>query len=256
MRIAIFDSGLGGITVLSEALSHFPGEDFLYYADNLHVPYGPKSKARVREYVLEAVGEINQHPIKALVVACNTATSIAIEDLRSLYPFPVVGIEPAVKPAIELNLKGENRVLVLATELTLKEAKFNELVSRVDNKNIVDTLALPGLVSFCEALEFRDEIILPYLKQQLQPYDLSSYGTIVLGCTHFVFFKKSFLKILPPQVVVIDGNLGTVKRLGNLLGNSSHSTAHVTGEILFLNSRNDSSYTHKMIQALAWRNNG
>ena len=101
MRIAIFDSGIGGITVLAEALKQLPQEDYVYYADTLHVPYGEKTKQQVRNYIFKAVDFLAGTGIKALVVACNTATSIAVNDLRQRHSFPVIGMEPAVKPAVQ-----------------------------------------------------------------------------------------------------------------------------------------------------------
>ncbi|MCX7708544.1 MAG: glutamate racemase [Clostridia bacterium] len=215
MRIGFFDSGIGGLTVLKEALRQLPNEDYIYYADTSHVPYGTKTKEEVRTYIFEAVDFIAEHSVDALVIACNTATSIAVKDLRQRYSFPIVGMEPAVKPAVE-RCK-EKRVLVTATPLTLKEEKFQNLVSRVDVENIVDILPLPELVDFAERFVFDEEIVIPYLKDKLGGFDLKQYGTIVLGCTHFPFFKGYIRKVAGDGIDTIDGNEGTIKRLKSLL---------------------------------------
>lgn len=215
MRIGFFDSGVGGITVLKEALNILPKEDYLYFADVDNVPYGPKTKEQVKKYVFDAVDFMIQQEIKALVVACNTATAIAIKDLREKYSIPILGMEPAVKPAIERS-KGK-RVLVFATELTLKEDKYHNLVTKIDSNNIVDELALPGLVMYAENFVFDEKIIEEYLREQLKDFNLAQYGTIVLGCTHFLFYKNIFKKIFGENTDVIDGNIGTVRHLKNIL---------------------------------------
>lgn len=235
MRIGFFDSGIGGLTVLNEALKVLPNEDYIYYADILHVPYGTKPKEKVRKYIFEAVDFLSKQNIKALVIACNTATSIAIDDLRYKFDFPIIGMEPAVKPAIERNSNMNKRVLVFATDLTLKEEKFKNLVNKVDNDNIVDFLPLGGLVKFAESNIFDEEVITKYLIEELSSFDLNLYSTIVLGCTHFPIYKNIFKKILPSQICIIDGNLGTIKNLKITLENKNLLNSG-NGQIDFYNS--------------------
>lgn len=213
LKIAVFDSGIGGLTVLHQARKILPDEDYIFYADTTHVPYGEKSKEEVRDYVFEAVEFIAAQHVKALVIACNTATSIAIEDLRKKYTFPIIGIEPAVKPAVQVSKKKRKKVLVLATELTLKEAKFHHLVERIDKEDIVDSLALPGLVRLAEQFEFSEEQVIPYLEEAMAALDLTEYGTVVLGCTHFPLFKDSIGKMFPADTDIVDGSVGTSSHL-------------------------------------------
>ena len=125
MKIGFFDSGIGGLTVLSEALKRLPHHEYLYYADTEHAPYGKRPKEEVLMYVLEAVDFLVQQGAQMIVIACNTATSIAITTLREKYDIPIIGMEPAVKPAIECVSDGSKRVLVTATPLTLKEEKMH-----------------------------------------------------------------------------------------------------------------------------------
>jgi glutamate racemase len=217
MSIGVFDSGIGGLTVLKEAIRLLPHENYLYYADTKNVPYGTKPKEEVRGYIFDAVDFFARQGVEALVVACNTATSIAINDLRKRYSFPIIGMEPAVKPAVEK--VDDRRVLVLATPITVREKKLHDLVERLDSEDIVDLHALPGLVEFAEKFVFDEDTVIPYLLEEFSRYDLSEYGAVVLGCTHFVFFRKHFERILPKGVDIIDGNKGTVNRLKNLLEN-------------------------------------
>ncbi len=234
MKIGFFDSGIGGLTVLYEALKVLPREDYLYYADTAHVPYGNKPKEIVRKYILEAVDFMVSKGIQALVVSCNTATSVAIDELRAKYALPIIGMEPAIKPAVSDS--AGKRVLVFATEMTLKEEKFKRLVANVDNNGIVDYVPLQKLVMFAERFEFEPEVIIPYLTKKLAPFDLCQYGTIVLGCTHFPYFKNFIRKIIPPSIAIIDGNKGTVQNLKRKL-EAPGTESKVNGRIQYYLSK-------------------
>lgn len=233
--IGFLDSGFGGITVLSEALRQLPNENYIYYADTEHVPYGTKTKEEVRGYVFDAVRYLVDQGIKALVVACNTATSIAVRELRSIYDFPIVGMEPAVKPAVE-NGNGK-RVLVLATPLTLREEKFHNLVQRVDHEHVVDFLAFPELVDLAESMIFEHDKIEPVIRQKLKSYDMDKYKTFVLGCTHFPIYRNVFKEVLPGHIDIIDGSVGTVKYLRCLLEEGRLlSSSQTSGQIRYIDS--------------------
>lgn len=235
MRIGFFDSGIGGITVLHQALRLLPKEDYIFYADTQHVPYGEKSKQEVKEYISGAIDFIAKQGVKAIVIACNTATSIAVAELRERYDFPILGIEPAVKPAIEKWEGQHKKVLVLATSLTLKEEKYNNLVRSLDHQEIVDSHPLPGLVRFAEQFEFSGDKVVPYLKEALSSFDLNQYGTVVLGCTHFPYFKDSFRAIFPEEVDLISGSLGTAKNLRRIL-EARGQLGNGRGDIIFYRS--------------------
>lgn len=236
MRIGFFDSGIGGMSVLHQAVRLLPNEDYIFYADTLHVPYGEKSKEEVRDYIFSAADFLADQGIKALVIACNTATSIAVDDLRHKYDFPILGIEPAVKPAIQSCEGKQKKVLVLATNLTLQEEKFHNLVRSLDQHDIVDSLALPGLVQFAENFEFREEKVIPYLKEQLASFDITQYGTIVLGCTHFPYFENSIRAIFPDNTNIISGSMGTAKNLKRILGEKNLINKEGTGDVTFFQS--------------------
>lgn len=210
MKIGIFDSGMGGLSVLHTARKLLPHEHFIYYADENHVPYGEKSKEEIVGFVDEIIRFMIAHDAKAIVIACNTATSAAVKLMRQKYSLPIIGMEPAVKKAIDLY--GNRKVLVCATPITVKGEKMIKLVERVDKEHLVDLVALPGLVRFAEKQEFEGEAVLSYLQEALSYFDLSQYGSLVLGCTHFNYFKDSFQKIMP-QVHFLDGNTGTINQL-------------------------------------------
>ncbi len=236
MRIGIMDSGIGGITVLREALRLLPCEDYLYFADTRNVPYGEKTKPEVQRLVCEAVEFIVRQGVKAVLVACNTATYAAIESIRAKYSIPVVGMEPAVKPAVEKSRNGANkRVLVTATPMTIKEEKLHNLIVRSDSEEIVDLLPLPGLVRFAESYCFEENEVLPYLRERLSAYNCGDYEAVVLGCTHFIFYRDMFRKLFPPETEIIDGNLGTVKNLRRILTEKSLLNGG-SGDVVFYNS--------------------
>lgn len=148
MNIAIFDSGIGGLSVLYQAKRMLPEAHFLYYADEDHVPYGEKTREQILTYTDEAVRFLLEQGADAIVLACNTATSVAAATLRDRYPLPIIGMEPAVKLA--LNQDDTHRVLVAATPITIRGNKLKCLVEHYDGHHLVDLLPLPGLVRFAE----------------------------------------------------------------------------------------------------------
>ncbi len=212
--IGLFDSGAGGITVLAAALRHIPGADYLFYADTDHVPYGIRTREEVTEYSTEAVRFLISRGAGAVVVACNTATSMAIRVLRETFPVPIVGMEPAVKPAAAGHPAG--RILVCATPLTIGGEKLHTLIDRsfpgAQKPELVPT---PALVELAEAERFDWESVSAVLEQTVGRGQ--AYDAVVLGCTHFVYFRDSFRRFFPGADIV-DGNEGTVRRLGDLIG--------------------------------------
>ena len=237
MKIGFLDSGIGGLTVLSEALKNIPNHEYLYYADTMRAPYGEKPKEVVRQYVFDAVEFLINQGAGIIVIACNTATSVAAAELRHHYQIPIIGMEPAVKPALELSQKGSKRVLVTATPLTLIEEKMQILLEKYDHHQSVDLCPLPELVKLAERFDFSDESVLFYLKDAFSKYNLNEYGSIVLGCTHFPLFKKQIKRLFPTDVVIIDGSEGTVNHLKDVIGNrfetpQSQVTFYCSGNIV------------------------
>lgn len=214
MKIAFFDSGIGGLSVLAEALRRFSGAEFLYFADEDHVPYGTKSRAEIVRLSLDAVGFLVSRGAEGVVVACNTATSAAISELRGAFSVPVIGMEPAVKLAADSF--GARPTLLIATPLTIAGEKLARLVGRL--KCETWSLALPRLVEFAQDLEFDSPAVRAYLREELAKFELERLGSLVLGCTHFNYFKDVLREILPPQVRIIDGIDGTLNRLASELG--------------------------------------
>jgi len=211
MKIAFFDSGVGGLTVLNEAIKKIPGEDYIYFGDCLNAPYGTKSKTEIRKLVFDAVDFLVGKDLKALVLACNTATSVTINELRAKYGFPVIGMEPAVRLAVKDDR--QKRTVVCATDLTLKEEKLNKLVWDLNAVDNVEYLSLQKLVLFAERFEFDGPEVIAYLREKLSFFDWSKFDSIVLGCTHFIYFKDMIRKYIPASTRILDGNTGTVNHL-------------------------------------------
>lgn len=211
--IGFFDSGVGGISVLREAVKLLPGEDFVYFGDSNNAPYGIKTVDEANKLTFEAVDFLISKNVKAIVIACNTATSAAIINLRKKYSsmMPVIGIEPALKPAVEL--KREGQIIIMATPMTLAESKFNNLMKKYENQAKIYPMPCPGLVELIEKGILEGEEIEGYLRSKMEPLKKQGVAAIVLGCTHYPFIKKVLCKLLNNEVPIIDGSLGTVKQL-------------------------------------------
>lgn len=215
MKIGIFDSGIGGLSVLHQAMITLPEADYMFYADVDNVPYGEKTREEVKDFVDKAVGFLARRGCQSIVLACNTATSVAISFLRDKYKLPIIGIEPAVKPACEH--RKDKRVMVVATPVTANGAKLKNLIMKYDDSDSVDVVALPGLVRFAQQDEFDSINVLNYLRNEFTGYRLSDYSQLVLGCTHFNYFKDSFAKLFGSDVDIIDGNTGVSNNLRNTI---------------------------------------
>lgn len=206
--VLVFDSGLGGLSVLRELTQVLPGERFLYFGDSANAPYGTRPTQEVRRLTLEAIGSFMPRGVKAIVVACNTATAAAIEALREAYPNKIViGMEPALKLAADRHRGG--RILVMATNVTLREAKFCALMDRFSAESRVVPLPCPGLVEFVEAGQLDTPELRAYLASLLEPVLARGADAIVLGCTHFPFLRPLIQELAGPQVEILDGGHGT-----------------------------------------------
>lgn len=212
LPVAVFDSGVGGISVLREMVRLMPREDFFYFGDSIHAPYGTKSPEEIRRLTLENVAHMAERGIKGVVVACNTATSAAIGALRERYTqIPVVGIEPALKPAV---MEKENaKVLVMATPMTVHASKFMNLMARFEGQATMIPLGCPGLMEFVEAGKLEGEELERYLQKLLYPYLSGGIDAVVLGCTHYPFVREEIRKVMGHQVHILDGSGGTAREL-------------------------------------------
>lgn len=210
--IGVFDSGLGGISVLKGTLELLPGEDYLYYGDSLHAPYGVRPVEEVQALTGAAAAHLLERGCKAIVLACNTATSAAAALLRERYPeVPIVGIEPAIKPAVERHPGG--RILVLATEVTLRERKFHDLRRQLERQAEIIAVPCPGLMEFVERGELRGERLEAFLLEKLEPFIGAPVDAVVLGCTHYPFLRGALRQLLGQKPEILDGAEGVARQL-------------------------------------------
>ena len=228
--IGVFDSGVGGISVLAELERELPHEHFIYYGDTLHAPYGTKTPEEVMACVRQVMKELTAREVKAVVIACNTATSVAAATLRQEMDLPIIGMEPALKPASLIRHGGA--ILVLATPVTLSLPKFQSLMDRYGEGAV--PLPCPGLMELVEQKNFTDAK--HYLQQALSAYDLAAVDAIVLGCTHYVFLRPLLRELLPDHVQVMDGNSGTAKQLRRVLEGKNLLRNDGEGNVLLLSS--------------------
>ena len=208
--IAVIDSGVGGISVLKELIKLMPNENYIYFGDNKNAPYGNKTTEEVRKLMFSNVSMLLEKGAKAIVIACNTATGAAVNALRERYPdINIIGIEPAIKPTIKH--KRHSNVLVMATPLTLKQEKFEELLYRFcDDVNIM-TLACPGLMEFVEEGKTQGEELEGFLEKLFSEVEGINFESVVLGCTHYPHVKDTIKKVLGNDVMIFDGGEGTAR---------------------------------------------
>ena len=232
--IAVFDSGVGGISVLRHLVAHLPGERFVYFGDSANAPYGSRTTEEVRALTLAAVEKLTrEYPLKALVIACNTATAAAVKDVRKAYPqLIVVGIEPALKVAADHFPGG--RIGVMATEVTLREEKFDALLHRFEKDCTITKIPAPGLVQLIEAGKVEGPELETFLHSLLDPY-VGKLDALVLGCTHYPFVFKAIRNVLGPEVQLLEGGAGTARETKRRLRQAG-LLQDGAGEIHILNS--------------------
>ena len=238
--IAVFDSGMGGISVLKEMVNLMPEEDFIYFGDSKNAPYGTKTVEEVRSLTLSNIAYLlEEHHAKAIAVACNTATSAAVRTLREMYPeVPLVGVEPAIKPAV-FSME-HPRILVMATPYTIHGKKFHDLEMLYEDQATFYPLPCPGLMEFVEKGVLFGQELEDFLHKLMDPYLEKGVDCIVLGCTHYPFVKETIQQIAGEDVTLFDGSLGTAKELRRrLIAADLKLEQERTGNVTFLNSTGD-----------------
>lgn len=260
--VGVMDSGVGGLTVLKHLTRQLAHEHFIYYADSAYAPYGNQSAIKIQQRCFAIADLLIAQGAKALVVACNTATAAAISPLRDHYALPIIGMEPAVKPAAAASKTGI--IGVLATTGTLQSAQFAALLEHYGHGVQVVTQACVGLVECIELGQLDHAHTLSLLATYCQPLIDAGADTIVLGCTHYPFVRAHIQNIVGPQVTLIDTGAAVAKRLQQILAeknllnpagdhasNSSSADAQHAGtrvQPLFLTS--GSQQTQRVMQQL------
>ncbi len=236
-HIAVFDSGVGGISVLRHLRQALPNERFLYFGDSANAPYGSRTTEEVRTLTLSAVKKLTDGwPVKALVIACNTATAAAVKDVRAAYPdLIVIGIEPALKVAADHFPGG--RIGIMATEVTLREEKLDQLMHRFTQDCTVSKIPAPGLVPLIEQGKVDTPETEALLHAILDPY-VGGLDALVLGCTHYPFAADAISRVLGSEVALLEGGGGTARETRRRLAEAG-LLHEGPGGIIILNSSPD-----------------
>ncbi|MCR4600179.1 MAG: glutamate racemase [Clostridia bacterium] len=210
--VGVFDSGLGGISVLKKLQTVLPNESFIYFGDSQNAPYGEKDDDEIFELSSNVFENLIDMGVKAVVIACNTATSVAAKRLRLKYKdMPILGMEPAVKPASIEHKDGT--VVVMATNATLRRRKFHELMSQFDDMADIIPMPCPDIVEYVEKGETDSPELMDYLRSQFATLGDRKIDAIVLGCTHFPFVADRIREAAGGEVALYDGSDGTAREL-------------------------------------------
>lgn len=235
--IIVFDSGFGGISVLKRLVDAMPNENYLYYGDSTNAPYGPRSEAEIRDLTCNAIKEAKkQCEPKAIVIACNTATTIAKSYVQAFFPdIPVFGIVPAVEAAVAA--QRNTSILVLATAGTISSTAYRAILSQFFGNTEIISVAAPEIVSYVEGGMRTRKEIMESLKQTLAPYHLRKFDGVVLGCTHFPFAADVIEEVLGYPVTFYDGSIVTTRQVMEALETQHlRNTKPDSGSIRIVNS--------------------
>ena len=213
LPVGFFDSGLGGLSVLKAALQLLPDENYLYLGDSANAPYGSRPVEEIRAMTFTGIEKMRERGIKALVIACNTATAAAVTQVREKYPeMPVIGIEPALRPAVVRSRGGQ--IVVMATPMTLRQQKFQNLLHHFSDQAWITPLPCEGLMEFVEQGNLEGPELDEYFHTHLDPLVTDLLESIVLGCTHYPFLRPYLRRYFAGrEVALIDGSEGTVREL-------------------------------------------
>jgi glutamate racemase len=226
--IGIFDSGLGGLTVAHEVMRQLPGESFVYFGDTARVPYGPKSPETVRRYSREITGWLLEQGVKAVVVACNTATAHALATLREERPVPVIGvIEPGARAAVGATRSGH--IGVIGTVGTIKSGAYERAIRELDPSVLITARACPLLVPLVEEGYTDRPASRLIARDYLDPMRDAGIDSLVLGCTHYPLLKPLLTSVLGPDVRLIDSAEETAAETGRLLRERGLASSATSG---------------------------
>ncbi len=231
--IGIFDSGVGGLSVVRAVQQLMPSENIIYLADSLYVPYGERSEEWIENRALNIAEILAKHQVKAIVVACNTATAAAANALRVKYDFPIIGLEPALKPAVE-NTQN-SRVGVLATQSTLDSQKYQQLKKRFAKEPVILERASSFFVELVENAPILEQKEVELIEVELKPFIEANVDSLVLGCTHYPFLAKTIKKIMGPEVTLFDSGFPVAKELMRRLRNNLNGST-MPGSIEYFSS--------------------
>ncbi len=232
--IGVFDSGVGGLSVLRAIVSQLPHQDVVYFADSAHVPYGDRQQKQIREFATAITAFLQSVGAAVVVVACNTASAVALHALRRRFDLPIVGMEPAVKPAAEQTTS--QHIGVIATPATFQGELFARLVERFAQDTVIHTQICPGLVEQVEAGLADDPQSEALLRSYLAPMLAQGVDSLVLGCTHYPFLRPTLERIVGPGVLIVDPAPAVARQTGRVLSNSGELRQEGIGGVTYYTS--------------------
>lgn len=215
--IAVFDSGMGGISVLKRLKSLLPNENYLFFADSAHAPYGIKPEEEIKQMTLMNCKYLVERDAKAIVIACNTATAAAINAVKSVVDIPVIGIEPAIEMAVSDPLHQPKQLFVMATPYTLSSVSYQKRKNEFKSKIKIIDIPAPKIVECVEKGDLDSDDLIQYLESILPLKQIQDGDGVVLGCTHFPFVQSTIKKVIGKEVVFYDGALLTAKKTKEVL---------------------------------------
>lgn len=249
-KIAVIDSGIGGLTVAKEIVKQMPHEDIVYFGDQKNCPYGDKNEEQIRQYVYHVVNFLSKFDLKALVIACNTATSVVLDDLVKTCPFPVIGvIEPGSQYALE---KTKNKKIgIIGTVKTIESKVYEKTLTLFDSAVEVYSQACPKLAPLIESKENRQEEIHLALEEYLFSFKEIGIDTLILGCTHYPILSEEIQRIMGSEVKLTDPAIRTATKLKEkLYEQNTYNTQESTGEHIFFTSGETETFNQKAKQLL------
>lgn len=247
--VGLFDSGIGGLSVLRDIRRRLPREDIVYFADSAHCPYGPRSEDEIRELTIHATTFLVEKGCKLIVIACNTASAMSLSPLREIIAVPIVGLEPAFKPAVQQTRNG--RVGVLATEATLRGRSLLNLRSRFGKGIQVTAVSCPGLVEAIESGDTGGSKVESLLARCLSPMIEAHVDTLILGCTHYPFVWDAIFKLMGGHVTILDSGKAVARQVQRVLERDECiSLAPVAGNVRTFTSGNPINFARQFHQLL------
>lgn len=237
--IGVIDSGVGGLTVVKEMIRFLPEETIIYIGDDARCPYGPRSVEEVKKFTMEMAAALSDMGIKMLVVACNTATAVALDDLRKHFPFPILGvIEPGARAAALVS--ATRKIAVLGTVGTIRSGAYENAISAIAADTEIFPLACPEFVPLVESGQYKRMDISPIMKKSLEPIAKSKFDTAILGCTHYPLLLNHIQEQLPKNVTIVSSAYETVMDvertltdlgIANNIGKKSEPIFFTTGKL-------------------------
>jgi len=247
--IGIFDSGVGGLTVFSEIRKKFPNEDLIYFGDTARVPYGPKSKNTIIDYSIQNTRFLNSFQVKLIIIACNTSSALAIEQLKDLFPVPIIGVlEPGAEQAVKTSKNG--RIGIIGTEGTISSMAYPKEIKRLNTQTETFSVPCPLFVPIVEEGWHNHPVALTIAKEYLSPLLAEKIDTLVLGCTHYPMLKKVIHQAVGEEITLIDSAEAITKNLEKFLATlvdevsitGFYENNNITGKDYFYVSDNEDKF--------------